>query len=237
MAQRVAPLKILAFDTSSSACSVALQNGDKINYLNKIAPMQQARLILPMIQELLHSSALTLKQLDAIAYGCGPGSFTGMRIASSVAQGIGLATNVPIIRISSLAAIAQAAFLEQQWTKLLVALDARMQETYWAIYELGKHGRVELVEEEQACAPKKVTIPESISRILRDSDGKKLDWCGVGDGWEKYREALVMRLGFEPQAINASQLPTAIAILELAKGKLDQGDWITAADAVPAYLR
>jgi tRNA threonylcarbamoyladenosine biosynthesis protein TsaB len=232
MAKRVTHLKILAFDTSSSACSVSLQNGHEIKSLHKIAPMQQARLILPAIQELLDSSSLTLNQLDAIAYGCGPGSFTGMRIASSVAQGIGLATKLPIIRISSLAAIAQAAFLERQWTKLLVALDARMEEVYWAVYKLGGHGRVELIGEEQVCDPKKVTMPES-----GESCEKGLNWYGIGDGWEKYREVLITRLGFQPRIINALQLPTAEAILELAKTKLDQDDWVAAYDAIPTYLR
>ena len=124
-------MKILAIETSSHACSVALLNEDKVKISHIISPMQQAKLILPMIDELLKSSALTLNDLDAIAYGCGPGGFTGVRIAASVAQGLGFAVKLPIIPISSLAVMAEAAFLERQWRKLLVAVDARADQIYW----------------------------------------------------------------------------------------------------------
>src|SRR5690349_9145853 len=134
---------ILAFDTSTSACTVALQNGDFVSVRHQLAPKQQAQLILPMINELLSSTSLTANELDAIAYGCGPGSFTGIRIASSVAQGIGFAINKPIIPVSSLAALAQTAFLEQQWTRLLVAVDARMGKIYWANYVINPSGIAE----------------------------------------------------------------------------------------------
>lgn len=218
-------MKILAFDTSTTACSVALSVGDKIKVLHNIAPMQQASLILPMIHELLTSFSLTVNDLDAIAYGCGPGSFTGIRIASCVAQGIAFAKELPIIRISSLAAIAHAAFLEQQWNKLLVAVDARTEQVYWGIYEYNHHGNMSLIDKEQVCVPKEVTIPSGF------------EWCGVGDGWYKYQSSLITRLGFEPKQVNASQLPTAQALLELAKIKYRESDWVSITDALPHYLR
>lgn len=224
-------MRLLAFDTSSPACSVALLDTtkpphDQISSSHKIMPMQQGRLILPMIQAILDASNLTLNDLDAIAYGCGPGSFTGIRIASSVAQGLGFTTKCHLIPISSLAAIAQTAYLEQQWACLLVALDARMGEVYWAQYKVNQMGHVELVGKEEVCLPGKVGVPENDK-----------DWYGIGDGWEKYGEIFSKHLGFLPKSTNPKQLPMARAILSLARLKFEQGTWVKASEAVPVYLR
>lgn len=228
MAKRV---RLLAFDTSSSACSVALldTNKDKnkqVTALHKNLPMQQGRLILPMINELLNAASVSLNELDAIAYGCGPGSFTGIRIASSVAQGLGFATKCPIISVSSLAAIAQSAYLEKKWTSLLVAVDARIGEVYWAHYTVNPLGNMELNGKEQVCPPEAVELP-----IQNHS------YYGVGEGWEKYGEKFAKLLGHQLQAIDKSQLPTAEGILPLAKAKLEIKDWISASNAIPVYLR
>ncbi|RDI46067.1 tRNA threonylcarbamoyladenosine biosynthesis protein TsaB [Aquicella lusitana] len=220
-------VNILAFDTSSSACSIALRKGGEITVLHEIAPMQQARLILPMIQAALDSFSLTLHQLDAIAYGCGPGSFTGIRIASCTAQGLGFASAVPLVSISSLAALAQTVFMEQGFRKLLVALDARMGQVYWAAYEAGQEGRVQLIHQEQLCAPDEVDLPTQLHTE---------QWYGVGDGWEKYGKIMSTALKFEP-AVVESQLPSARAMLELAEIKLQRGEYVTAGQALPAYLR
>lgn len=217
--------KILVFDTSATACSVAIQNGEQIYSSHKIAPMQQAKLILPMIQTLLTEASLTFEDLDAIAYGYGPGSFTGIRIANSVAQGIAFAAKKPVIQISSLAILAQAAFLEHTSRNWLVAVDARMDQIYWAYYQAGQKGCVELIGEEQLCTPDHASLPE------------KNDWCGVGDGWNKYTDTLVARIGFKPQTIYANQLPTAEILLPLAKVKFAESQWVMAADAAPCYLR
>ena len=218
-------MNILALDTSSTACSVAIQHADQIEYLHKNAPMQQAKLILPMIHELLAACSLSLDQIDAIAYGCGPGSFTGIRIASSVVQGLAYAADKPVIPISSLAALAQSAFMENQCTKMLVAVDARMEQIYWAVYEVGQTGCVELIGQEVLCKPEEIDLPEGS------------DWCGVGDGWEKYSENLSTRLGYQPEPLYTTQLPTAQAILQLAKLKFDKCQWIAASLATPTYLR
>lgn len=218
-------MNILTLDTSSTACSLALQKGKELKTLHTIAPMQQAKLILPMIHELLESFALTPEDLDLIAYGGGPGSFTGIRIANSVAQGFGLGAQKPIIRISSLAALAQAAFLEYGHNEVLVAVDARMEQIYWASYKVMARGYMELVDQELLCAPEDITIPT----------GK--NWCGVGDGWEKYQESLASKLDFKPYPIHIQPLPTAHAILQLAKIEFELGRQFTVSDAVPVYLR
>jgi len=216
-------MKMLGFDTSTSACTVALLNGDVVSVRHQHAPMQQAHLILPMIQELLDSSSLTVNELDAIAYGCGPGSFTGIRISNSVAQGIGFAIQKPIIPISSLATLAQTAFLEQQWSRLLVAMDARMGKIYWATYTINASGLAELIGNERLSQPEEIT------------SSYHTDLYGIGDGWEAYKDILIGS-NLTLKGIDARQLPSAKALLQLATLKYEKGEWITAAQALPVYL-
>lgn len=225
-------MKLLAFDTSASACSVALLNNERITTLHKIAPMQQASLILPMLQQILADASLSLNQLDMIAYGCGPGSFTGIRLASAVAQGLGFAYSLPIMPISSLAAIAQAALIEHQCSQLLVAVDARMGDVYWAVYKnASATDYVELVGQEHLYKPESVIIPNNIEL-------SSANWYGLGDAWLQYKSQMVLALGIEPCAIFAAQQPTAEAILRLAKRKLEQGgSGVHASEAIPIYLR
>jgi tRNA threonylcarbamoyladenosine biosynthesis protein TsaB len=214
-------VKILAFDTSTPACTIALLDDNRITSTHQVAPMQQAKLILPFIQDLLTAAALPVAALDAIAYGCGPGSFTGVRIASSVAQGLGYAINKPIIPISSLAILAQTAFHERQITPILVAVDARMREIYWAMYSANSQGQVELIGKEQICVPEMITLPAG------------QNWHGVGDGWKIYGDRLINQLGFRPHTVNAEQLPNAEAMLVLTKA----GKTCVASEALPVYLR
>lgn len=219
-------MKLLALETSGTACSVALQCGDQIKVLHQIAPMQQARLILEMIQQLYHEFSLNTDQLDAIAYGGGPGSFTGIRIANMVAQGLAFAAQKPIIRLSSLAALAQTVYLEQQCKNVLVAVDARMEQIYWAPYKMGSHGRMILTGQESLCAAHEVVLPE-------DTWG----WSAAGDGWEKYSPVIEQRLGFKPEPIYPALVPSAEALLPLARFEFEQGTWMTASEATPIYLR
>lgn len=218
-------MKILAFDTSSTACSVAIQQGDTLSCLHKIAPMQQTSLILPMIQEILTAASLTLTELDAIAYGCGPGSFTGIRIACSVAQGLGFAAQKPLIPISSLAALAQAALMERAYERVLVAVDARMGQLYWAMYEKNLQEHMQLTGEELLCKTNEICLPDN------------KNWCGVGDAWGIYQNQLVEKLGFTPSPIDCAQLPTAQALLQLARIPFEKDNWVSASAAIPVYLR
>lgn len=214
-------MKILALDTSSSACSVAVLVDDKMSFLHQVIPLQQAQFILPMIKELLSLNEITLNQLDAIAFGCGPGSFTGVRIATSVTQGLAYGLGVPVIPISSLAALAQAAYRDLGWKKLLVAVDARIQEVYWGMYEVDMHGLAILVGQERVCAPVEVSFPQDNQ------------WHGVGNAWDIYAQELV----YTPLAVDSLRLPTAQGVLELAKYKFIRKEWVDAKDALPVYLR
>lgn len=217
-------MKILAFDTSTIACTVGLMNGDQIKVLHEIAPKQQTKLILPMINELLVDNGLSCSDLDAIAFGAGPGSFTGVRIATCIAQGIGLPTQIPLLPISSMAVLAQAAFLELGWTNLLVAIDARVNHVYWGNYFINQMGRIILNGKEA------VNSPEEIDFNSCD------EWYAIGDAWQTYHSILTAKFKNKPRKINALQLPSAAALLNLAEAKFNQGEWIYAGDAMPVYL-
>jgi tRNA threonylcarbamoyladenosine biosynthesis protein TsaB len=214
-------MKILAIETSTNACSVALLIDDVVQSSHLIAPMQQAKLILPMIEERLQHANISLNQLDALAFGCGPGSFTGVRIATSVMQGLAYASAVPLISVSSLAAVAQAAYMDLGWKKLFVAMDARISEVYAGTYQINEAGIAELVGIEAVSAPGQMTVPEST------------DWYGIGNGWEVYQT----QLSYKPIAQDATRLPMASAVLLLAKDKFQRGEVVTPGAALPVYLR
>lgn len=222
-------MKILAFDTSTAACSAALYIGDgqsdgKIFSRHEIAPMQHTSIILPMMQALLDSAGLTLANLDAIAFGCGPGSFTGIRIAASLAQGLAYANSLPVIPISSLAATAQSAFMEHGWKQLITAVDARMSQVYWCAYQIESGLVVPVFAEE-------LTPPDAVHVVPAG------EWVAVGDGWRTYGTQLEAAIGFKPRQIEAERVPNAEAVLCLAKERFSRGDWVSAADALPVYLR
>src|SRR3972149_3379225 len=128
--------KILAIDTSTDACSAALLVEHKISDRFMVAPKRHTNLILSMVNDLLIEAQLNLNQLDAIAFGSGPGSFTGVRLAASIAQGFAFAANLPVIKVSALRALAQEVFVEFKSPKVLVVQDARMEEVYCGEYHV-----------------------------------------------------------------------------------------------------
>ena len=214
-------MKLLAIDTSASACSVALLNNDKIISNHALIPLQQAQRILGMIDELLTDNNTDVNELSALAFGCGPGSFTGVRIAASVIQGLAYATRKPIISISSLAAAAQSAYEDLHWPNILVAMDARMQEVYWGAYQVNAQGLMELQGKEVVCAPDKIPLPADNN------------WHGIGNGWEAYKSTLA----YQPLALKSEYIPTAFGVCLLAKAKFLSKDWLPTEEAVPVYLR
>jgi tRNA threonylcarbamoyladenosine biosynthesis protein TsaB len=224
-------VKLLAFDTSTSACSVAIFDSAKdceqqITSHIEIMPMQQGKLILPMIDAALAKAEIALNELDAICYGQGPGSYTGLRISASVAQGLGFALNCPLIAVSSLAAAAQAAYQRHGWGKILVAQDARAQEIYWAAFSLNAEKRMCSIGTEQVTSPAALATPFS---------GQ--EWHGVGDAWQVYGEILNKSVLLAAEKIETKPLLLAEAIVMLAKEKYSQQQWVSARDAVPVYLR
>ncbi|MDH5191860.1 MAG: tRNA (adenosine(37)-N6)-threonylcarbamoyltransferase complex dimerization subunit type 1 TsaB, partial [Gammaproteobacteria bacterium] len=176
-------MKLLAIDTATEACSAALLIEGNVQSEYQIAPQQHADLILPMVEKLLAEAAIKLNQLDAIAFGRGPGSFTGVRIATSVTQGLAYGADIPVVPVSTLATMAQRIYREQQKSKVLAVIDARISEVYWAVYQLDKNNLMQLQGEESVIAPENVPLPEGD------------DWYGVGTGWGSYRAQLENRLG------------------------------------------
>lgn len=216
--------KILAVETSTNACSVALLvNGEIIEHY-ELAPQQHAQLILAMANDLLAEAAIKLSQVDAIAFACGPGSFTGVRIAASVAQGLALGADLPVIAISTLRVLAQGVFEKYGATKALAGLDARMDEVYFGIYKLND-GLMQQQVEDGLYKPEDVPLPSESG------------WFGAGDAWKGYAGILERRLKSHVQQRDSCFFPRAQSLVKLAQAEFLLGNTITADKALPVYLR
>lgn len=219
-------MKLLAVDTSGEACSAAILIDETIRQRLQIAPRRHGELILPMMEGLLEEAGLRLQDLDAIAFGRGPGSFTGVRIAASVTQGAAFAAELPVVPISTLAAMAQGQFRRSGERRLLTALDARMDEVYWGCYEIGTEDLARIQGEECVSPPDRVPAPPSGG-----------DWIGVGPGWSAYRETLLARLGDAVDATRPEAICEAHDIATLAGAELRTGRQLPPERAIPVYLR
>ena len=217
-------MKLLALDAATEACSVALSIDSEIIERYEYAPRRHAELLLPMIDEVLMASDLHITQLDALAFGCGPGSFTGLRIAAGVVQGIAFAADLPVARVSTLAAMAYTAMHEHGVSQVAAAIDARMQEVYWACYVASADDSVELYGKEQVCEPQSVMTP-----IVAG------EWLGVGSGWSAYGDLLKQRIAVARYW--ADCYPKASAIAVLGRQLYVQKKIVTAEQALPVYLR
>ncbi len=219
-------MKILAIDTATEACSAALWiDGDTIAR-HELAPRRHTELLLPMVDAVLDEAGLAVTALDAIAFGRGPGSFTGVRIATATAQGLAWAAGLPAVPVSTLAAIAQAAIDERGAEAVACALDARMGEVYWAAYRRDEAGLAALDGAEQVLPPGRVPR-------LEDPAG----WHGAGSGWRACGDALIERLGAAPGSIDPEALPDAATIARLAVVAFGRGECVPPEQALPVYLR
>jgi len=212
---------LLALDTATEACSVALLHDGKITSHYEVIPRLHAQKLLPMIQTLLAEAGVALADVDAIAFGRGPGAFTGVRIAIGVVQGLAFALERPVLPISNLAVLAQRALREQGASRVAAAIDARMDEVYWGCYE-EIAGEMRLQGAEAVLPPEQVALPEGASG----------SWFGAGTGWG-YAE----RLAAKVDGHDASMLPHALDLLTLAKFAWERGDSVPAEQAQPVYLR
>jgi len=213
-------MKLLALDTSTEACSVALWLDGEARELFELAGQHSER-ILPMVDALLTEAGLKLTQLDALAFGRGPGSFTGLRIGAGVAQGLAFGAGLPVVPVSSLAALAQG----QDADQVLAALDARMRQVYWGAYVRNPHGLMELQGAEQVLAPEQVPLPPG--------EG----WAGAGPGWDAYHVALQLRLGGCLAGWQSEQFPHARDLAVLGAAAFQAGQAVAAEEAIPVYIR
>ena len=219
----VAKMNILALDTATEACSAAVLCDGSVQERHEIAPRRHAELILPMVDAVLALAGIGLDGLDAIAFGRGPGAFTGVRIAAGVTQGLALGAGLPVIPVSSLAALAQPALGNA--AVVLPTIDARMGEVYWAAYESGQDGLVTALVDEQVASPDAVQAP-STGQIF-----------GVGSGWGTYRERLERNLHGQISGIDPDRFPLAKDMLPLAVREYNKGRCVSAEQALPLYLR
>lgn len=219
-------MKILAIDTATEACSAALWLEGEVSRRFELAPRRHTELLLPMVDELMAEAGLVVAQLDAISFGRGPGSFTGVRIATAAAQGLAWAADLPVVPVSTLEAIAQATIDEQNAEAVATAIDARMSEIYWATWLRADEGRAVLQGEEQVIPPHQ--IPELTGEHK---------WHACGSGWDVYGEVLQPQTGIAPGKIDRERLPDAAVIARIAADAFQKGETVSPADALPVYLR
>ncbi|MCK5902066.1 MAG: tRNA (adenosine(37)-N6)-threonylcarbamoyltransferase complex dimerization subunit type 1 TsaB [Cocleimonas sp.] len=216
---------ILALDTATEACSAALAMGTTIISRFKIAPREHTQLILTQLEEVLTEARIKLSDVDAIAFGRGPGAFTGVRIAAGVAHGLSLSVNKPLLPISTLAAIAQQMHEEQGAKHCIAAIDARMAEVYWGAYHANNEEIMLLEGKENISKPKQLlTLGDSIT------------WTVAGSGWDEYAELLKLSDHANLNKIE-SIFPSAHYIAQLAVEDWKQGKTTPIEQAQPIYLR
>jgi len=219
-------MKLLALDTSSLACSVALQIDDEVFDRHEEQAREHTRLLVPMIQEVLGQGGVTLPDLDAIVLGNGPGSFIGMRIAASVAQGLAFGAGLRIVPVSSLLAVAAEVMTVDGAHHVAVCQDAHMNEVYLGLYERDDGGLPVSLGPERLHG--QGTISES-----QDTPGR---FTAAGSGWQRYPALLEANKGFLA-ATSTVLLPAARSLLPSGRALLESGAAVEPQELVPAYLR
>ncbi len=219
-------MRILAIDTATEACSVALYNDGTTSAHFELCPREHTQRILPLVRDILNQGNLSLSELDALAFGRGPGSFTGVRIGIGIAQGLALGAELPMIGVSTLATMAQGAWRLTGATRVLAAIDARMGEVYWAEYQRDEQG-VWHGEETEA-----VLKPEAVALRLQQLEG---DWATVGTGWQAWPD-MACESGLTV-CDGAVTLPAAQDMLPIAIQALNANRTVAVEQAEPVYLR
>ncbi|WP_027896415.1 tRNA (adenosine(37)-N6)-threonylcarbamoyltransferase complex dimerization subunit type 1 TsaB [Zestomonas thermotolerans] len=213
---------LLALDTATEACSVALLHEGRVLSHYEVIPRLHAQRLLPMVKALLAEAGVGLSALDAIAFGRGPGAFTGVRIAIGVVQGLAFGLERPVLPVSNLAALAQRALRERGVQQVAAAIDARMDEVYWGCYQ-AEAGEMRLLGAEAVLPPERAALPR----------GAAGDWFGAGTGWGSY----AARLAVSVTGQDGSLLPHAEDVLALAGFAWARGEAVSAEQAQPVYLR
>jgi tRNA threonylcarbamoyladenosine biosynthesis protein TsaB len=218
-------MNLLVIDTATEACSVALEVEGQCFSRFEICPQQHSQRILPLLDEVLKEAQVKLMDLDYLGFGRGPGSFTGVRIATGILQGLSLGTRLPVVGVSTLAAMAQQAIAQHpqaqhEGAQITCAIDARMSEVYFARY-VNESGLARLLNEEQ------VLPPEEALQSIQAS-------VGVGTGWQAYPQ-----LNGDAQVQFGDDIlyPNALFMLPLAKQAFANGEACAAQEVKPVYLR
>jgi tRNA threonylcarbamoyladenosine biosynthesis protein TsaB len=215
-------MNLLAIETATECCSVALLSGEEIVARSELAPRRHAELLLPMCDQVLAEAGLARRALDALAVGRGPGAFTGVRLAISAAQGIALALGIPVVPVSSLAALAMQA--PGDGADVLAVIDARMGEIYAGVFRRTPDG-IEPLGDEAVGPATALKVPAS----------HVLDV--IGSGWSSYRDAIATVLPAPPHWSDGDRYPQAVDVLRIAAPIAKAGGGIPADQVLPVYLR
>lgn len=218
-------MKLLAFETSTEACSVALYLDGEVRERFEIAPRRHAELALPWADALLAEAGVARAQLDAVAVGRGPGAFTGVRLAIALAQGVALGLERPVLPVSTLAVLAAGAPADGP-AQILATIDARMGEVYVGAF-LREGASLVALEAERVLAPEAVALPAATAG----------DWQGVGTGWAAADGLLATRLASRMVRLDPQALPRAAVLAGLAAAGYERGEAVAPERAEPAYLR
>lgn len=214
-------MKILALETSTAACSVALRINDESHELFEVSGSRHSELLLPMVERIMGEAALTLRQCDALAFGEGPGSFTGLRVGVGVAQGLAFGADIPVIPVSSL--LAQANRYSVACS--LCAFDARMGQLYWGLFRSGPDGLMESITGVDLSGPEKIDLD-------RDRE-----WTAVGTGCDRYRSDIRSHNPSTHIDFIQHGYPHALDVARIAVGYFSSGRVVSAVDAAPRYVR
>jgi len=216
-------MKLLAVETATEACSAAIWIDGRVLERFELAPRRHTELVLPMVDRLMAEAGLSMNDLDALAFGRGPGSFTGVRIATGVVQGLAFAADSPVIGISTLASLAQTC--ADRHERILAALDARMNEVYWGCYIRDEQGCMQVCGEEVVCPPASIPQPQPGG------------WLAAGSGWASHGDILCRQLPQQELTLVPDAWPRAAATATLAARHRDAGARVSADQARPVYLR
>lgn len=218
--------KILAVDTATENCSVALILDGQVISRSEVAPREHTMKILPMVDEVLAEGGIRLPQLDALAFGRGPGSFTGVRIGIGIAQGLAFGADLPMIGVSTLAAMSQAGYRMNGAEHVAAAIDARMSEVYWGMYQRQADGDWSTFGDECVIVP---------AHLTEQTEPSEHTWLKVGTGWEAYQDELQAL----PLTTSESGIlfPEAQDMAMLAQFAFVRGETVGAENASPIYLR
>lgn len=217
-------MKLLAVETATEACSVALFIDGEVHERYELAPKTHTQILLPMLDALMAEAGLKPQQLDALAFGCGPGSFTGVRIATGVIQGIAFGADLPVVPVSTLAALAQDFFMRSLINRAFVAMDARIEEIFWGEYVRNTDGFAQLIGNEAVLPPNQTPIPAQ-------------QGAGIGSGWTVYQALLMPRLQQQIVQIESDSLPRASVVAHLGAYHFGLGQAVAVEQAMPVYLR
>ena len=218
-------MNILAIDTSTEACSAALLRDDGVVFSEfEIAPRQHTRLLPKMMDAVLRAAGCARAMISHCAFANGPGAFTGVRIAASTAQGIGIALKVPLVPVSTLATLAQVSLDRQTGDTTMVALDARMGEVYWAVYHRSEAGLAALSDEEH------LNKIEAVNPVIVPAIGAGHGWSVGQESWQSWTESKNID-------VDATLLPDARSLLKLAEDAIKHGQICTTENISINYLR